>query len=138
MRRVMVFGTFDMIHAGHESLFLQARALVPDPYLIVSVARDANVARIKGRLPRNVESTRRDQAGAHALVDEAVLGDSEGSVPHIVSAKPDIIALGYDQAGEYVEGLEEELRKRGLTTTIVRLRAHEPETYKTSFLIGEA
>ena len=38
MTRIMVFGTFDMIHAGHEDLFRQARALAKEPYLIVSVA----------------------------------------------------------------------------------------------------
>ena len=45
MNRIMVFGTFDIIHAGHEDLFRQARALAEDPHLIVSVARDSAAAR---------------------------------------------------------------------------------------------
>ena len=47
--RIMVFGTFDGIHRGHLHFFKQARGLVKNPYLIVSVARDVNVKRIKGR-----------------------------------------------------------------------------------------
>ncbi len=55
MTRIMVFGTFDMIHEGHADLFRQARALASDPYLIVSVARDAVAQRIKGNRPRHSE-----------------------------------------------------------------------------------
>lgn len=132
--RVMVFGTFDMIHKGHENLFAQARALAPHPYLIVSVARDASVVRIKGHKPHVGEEARRAALASHYLVDNAVLGDAEGYVPHIVAAKPDIIALGYDQEGEYVQKLEADLAAAGLHPRIVRLSAFEPETYKTSKL----
>ena len=130
----MVFGTFDMIHPGHEDLFRQARALSEDPYLIVSVARDSAAARHRGFLPRNSEVVRLERVQNHPLVDEAVLGDVDGYLSHIKAAKPDIIALGYDQSGEYVDHLEGDLRRDGLDTPIVRLKAYQPERYKTSLL----
>jgi glycerol-3-phosphate cytidylyltransferase-like family protein len=67
-------------------------------------------------------------------VDKAVLGDEEGFIAHIAAEAPDIIALGYDQAGEYVENLENELVAAGLRTKIVRLKPFQPEKYKTSKL----
>lgn len=134
LARIMVFGTFDMVHKGHESMFAQARALAAHPYLIVSVARDRSAARMKGAAPRHTEEERLARVAAHPLVHEAVLGDAEGYMPHIVAAQPDIIALGYDQEGEYVEHVERDLRVAGLATRIVRLHAFEPETYKTSKL----
>src|SRR5258708_1819650 len=100
MTRIMVFGTFDMVHAGHEDLFRQARALATDPYLIVSIARDSSVKRIKGITSRNSEKERVALVKANPLVDEVVLGQENGYVEHIVAARPDIIALGYDQDGE--------------------------------------
>lgn len=133
--RVMVFGTFDIVHEGHTDLFRQARALADNHYLIVSVARDKVAERIKGIKPRNSEETRRVAVARHALVDKAVLGDSAGYIGHIRANKPDIIALGYDQEGEFVENLEKDLRKAGLKTRIVRLGAFKPEVYKTSKLI---
>lgn len=136
MTRVMVFGTFDMLHDGHLDLFRQARALVPDPHLIVSVARDLVAARIKGAAPRHSEAERRDLVAASDLVDSAVLGDAEGYMPHIVAAQPDIIALGYDQGGEFVDHLEEDFRAAGMQTQIVRLQPFKPEIYKTSKLMG--
>lgn len=132
--RVMVFGTFDIIHPGHEHFFAQARALVPDPYLIVSVARDSAAERTRGVAPRSNEHKRVEALARHPLVDRAILGDEVGYMEHIAGEKPDIIALGYDQLGEYVENLERDLRDAGLSTKIVRLEAHRPDVYKTSKL----
>ena len=109
----MIFGTFDMIHAGHEDLFRQARSLALDPYLVVSVARDASVVRIKGAKPRHSESERLASMQSHPLVDEALLGDVTGYINHIKAVAPDMIALGYDQSGEYVKDLERDLLKPG-------------------------
>lgn len=134
MARIMVFGTFDMVHEGHEDFFRQARALAPAPRLIVSVARDKVVERIKGIKPRNEEEARRAAVAEHELVDEAVLGDEEGYIRHIRANTPDVIALGYDQGGEFVENLERDLKGAGLSTKIMRLKAFKPELYKTSKL----
>ncbi|MHB1086551.1 MAG: adenylyltransferase/cytidyltransferase family protein [Minisyncoccota bacterium] len=130
----MVFGTFDMLHEGHLDLFRQARSLASEPTLIVSIARDGAVARIKGNHPRRSENERLALVSACKLVDEAVLGDTEGYIAHILEAKPDIIALGYDQEGEYVQTLEDDLQRAGLNTKVTRLTAYKPEMYKTSFL----
>ena len=134
MKRIMVFGTFDMIHKGHEDFFRQARSLAPDPYLIVSVARDNSAKRIKGQSPRNSEDVRLENVREFPGVDDAVLGDEEGHIKHIYACNPDIIALGYDQIGEYVDHLEEELRAAHLQTQIIRLKAYQPEVFKTSKL----
>jgi cytidyltransferase-like protein len=136
MTRIMVFGTFDMLHKGHEDFFAQARTLGKDPYLIVSVARDEAAKKVKGSRPQHSEKERLATVSAHSLVDEAVLGDKEGYMAHIISAHPDIIGLGYDQSGEYVEHLAHDLAGAGLATRVVRLKAFEPEHYKTSKLIG--
>lgn len=132
----MLFGTFDMVHEGHENLFLQARALAPHPHLIVSVARDSAALRSKGSLPSRREAERLALVAAHPLVDEAVFGDESGYVQHIVLARPDIIALGYDQRGEYVENLEKDLAAAGLRPRIVRLSAYRPDIFKSSKLRG--
>ena len=137
MKRIMVFGTFDMIHAGHEDFFRQARALDPEPYLIVSVARDKVVERIKGERPRRGENERLEDVVNHPGVDDALLGDEEGHMRHIRAVSPDIVALGYDQAGEYVDHLEEELRAAYLPTEVIRLKPYQPEMYKTSKLSRE-
>ena len=136
MTRVMVFGTFDMVHEGHVDLFRQARALAPNPYLIVSVARSKSVTRIKGEAPRRTEAERVALLKRNTLVDEVMMGQEDGYIEHIVEAHPDIIALGYDQEGEYVSRLERDLHSAGISPQIVRLEAFNPEIYKTSKLRG--
>lgn len=134
MTRIMVFGTFDMLHDGHLDFFRQARSLAPDSHLIVSIARDAAVARIKGAFPKRTELERLHTVEASDFVDEVVLGDADGFIDHIAHARPDIIALGYDQMGEYVDGLQSALTDAALHTKVVRLKPYKPELYKTSKL----
>ncbi|MBI5470172.1 adenylyltransferase/cytidyltransferase family protein [Candidatus Kaiserbacteria bacterium] len=134
MTRIMVFGTFDMIHAGHEDFFRQARALGAKPHLIVSVARDSAVEKIKGTKPKHSEDERLACIAAHPLIDEALLGDEEGYMEHIRAKAPDTIALGYDQEGEYVERLERDLHAEGLKIHVVRLLPYRSDVFKTSKL----
>ncbi|MBI5645214.1 adenylyltransferase/cytidyltransferase family protein [Candidatus Kaiserbacteria bacterium] len=134
MTRIMVFGTFDMLHEGHLDLFRQARLLASEPILIVSIARDSAAERIKGSKSRRTELERLALVETCDLVDEVVLGDKEGYVEHIKQVSPDIIALGYDQKGEYVDHLDAALDRVGLHPKIVRLKPYKPEIYKTSRL----
>lgn len=131
--RIMVFGTFDMVHAGHEHMFAQARKLANNPFLIVSVARSKNVQKIKSHLPKRSESTRANQLKKNLLVDKVVLGGMKDHMPHIIKASPDIIALGYDQVA-YTRGLRQQLKDAGLKVKIVRLKPHKPHIYKTHLL----
>lgn len=136
MTRILVFGTFDMLHPGHLDFFAQARSLTSEPFLVVSLARDVNVLRLKEKLPRHSETQRLETVRACELVDEAQLGAIEDYITHIVDLKPDIIALGYDQEA-YTENLYQLLEARGLQAQIIRLQAFHPESYKTSKLIGK-
>ena len=63
-----------------------------------------------------------------------ILGDEEGYISHIREVSPDVIALGYDQQGEYVAKLEHDLRDADLAVTVVRLQPFKPDVYKTSLL----
>ncbi len=135
MTKIMIFGTFDMVHPGHEDFFRQARALAPNPFLVVSIARDSVVLRVKGKASRHSEIERLQVVGAHAAVDHVILGDEVGYMAHIKKVNPDIIALGYDQTGEFVADLRRDLKEAGLSTRIKRTRSHKPEIFKTSKLI---
>lgn len=133
--RIMVFGTFDIIHLGHKHFFQQARKLAGkhQPYLIVSLARNKNVKRIKGKSPAASEAMRLAAIKSLSEVNKAMLGAIGDHMPHIIKQKPDIIALGYDQTA-YVKGLRTSLKKAGLKTRVVRLKPHKPHIFKTSLL----
>ena len=129
----MVFGTFDGVHKGHLDFFKQAKKLAPKSFLIVSVARDKNVWRIKGKYPQRNEHTRVTLVKKCKLIDKVVLSGARDHLPHIIKENPDIIALGYDQKA-YVKNLKKDLKKNGLIIKIVRLKPYKEKIYKNSLL----
>ncbi len=132
--RVMVFGTFDVVHEGHRSLFRQAKAYGEE--LVAVVARDETVKAVKGRLPHFDEETRLAAVENEKLVDRAVLGDPEDRYAVIAELKPDIICLGYDQRA-FVDQLPNELQKHGISADVIRLEPFKPEQYKSSKIKAE-
>lgn len=131
MKKVLVFGTFDGLHRGHLSLFNQARAY--GDYLIVVLARDKTVQKVKKHSPAKNESERLKDLQECELINEVKLGHEDNPYKIIGEIKPDIICLGYDQKS-FTDNLSEELRKIGLKTKIYRLKPYEPEKYHSSII----
>jgi FAD synthetase len=142
--RIMVFGTFDGLHQGHLNFFKQARALkslvhgqaknfIENSFLIVSIARDKNVIKIKNEKPRLSEKERLDLVKKCETVDKVVLAGKDKYLKHILKEKPDIIALGYDQKA-YVEELKKDLKSKGILIKIVRLKPFKEHIYKNHLL----
>ncbi len=131
--RIMAFGTFDALHPGHLDFFKQARKLSPNPFLIISVARDVNVKTIKKHNPQFSELKRLRMIASCPLVDKVVLGGIKNYLPHILKENPHIIALGYDQTA-YVKNLKFNLKCKGLSVRLVRLKAFKPNIFKSSIV----
>jgi len=128
---VMAFGTFDYFHAGHEHYLKEARAL--GDQLIVVIARDETVRRVKGQKPMYNERRRLRDVSASPSVTKAVLGNTDDKYKVIKKYKPHILALGYDQF-VFTYGLKQFLIKEKLDAEIVRLNAFEPRTFKSSII----
>ncbi len=127
MRRVVCAGTFDHLHPGHIDYLLQAKALGDE--LIVIVARDETVTRIKGIRPEHDENRRRMDVESTGIPERVVLGNLEQDLFFILGELvPDIVALGYDQRVS-----EEELKTRVPACTVVRLKPFYPDRFKSSF-----
>ncbi|HEX8947353.1 MAG TPA: adenylyltransferase/cytidyltransferase family protein [Dissulfurispiraceae bacterium] len=124
--KVVCAGTFDHLHPGHVEFLKQAKACGDE--LIVIVARDETVKRIKGFLPSHDERLRRNNVEDTHIPDLVVLGNLDTDLFHILDElMPDVIALGYDQRVS-----EDEILKRFPGCKVVRLEAFFPEQYKSS------
>jgi FAD synthetase len=131
--RIMIFGTFDGLHRGHLNFFKQARNLSKASFLIISIARDKNVLKIKGKYPRLDEHQRAKLVRKSNPADKVVLSGIKNHLPHIVKVRPDIIALGYDQEA-YVPNLKKDLNDKGIPVKIVRLKPYKHKIYKNHLL----
>lgn len=123
----MAFGTFDGLHPGHRFFLEQARAL--GDALIVIVARDTNVKKIKGKTAMHDESARLKALTESGLVDKAELGNPTDFYQCLRDHKPEVVALGYDQKAD-----ESAIREVLPEVTIKRVDAFKPEQYKSSLL----
>ncbi|MEM4647670.1 MAG: DUF357 domain-containing protein, partial [Candidatus Nezhaarchaeales archaeon] len=80
-KRVMVAGVFDIIHPGHIYLISKAAELGD---VVVVVARDSTVERLKGRRPVVPEDQRLEVVKNIKGVSEAVLGNEGEDMLKIV------------------------------------------------------
>jgi len=90
---VMAFGTFDFFHAGHENYLEQAKAL--GDQLIVIVARDETVKKVKGRKPMYNERKRLRDVSECKAVDKASLGNADDKYKVIKKYKPEAFFYWY-------------------------------------------
>ena len=128
---VVTAGTFDILHPGHYEILKFAKSLGDE--LIVIVARDETVKKLKGRKPIIPEEQRREMVEALKPVDKAVLGSLKNKLEPILKLKPDIIVLGPDQTTFDEETLKQELAKYNLYPEIVRFRGYKKCPFHSSF-----
>ena len=128
---VMVFGTFDYLHAGHEDLFKQARELGHE--LIAIIGRDKTVKTIKGDFPDHNEKERLKNLKETNWADKIVLGNDKDKMKVIKIYRPDVIALGYDQF-VFTYGIKKLLIELKMDTEVIRLTPYSPNLYKSSII----
>ncbi|MFH1292115.1 MAG: adenylyltransferase/cytidyltransferase family protein [bacterium] len=128
MKKVIVFGTFDLIHPGHLHMFKQAKEY--GDFLVIVISRDKITCQIKGKLPINNEEVRLANIKKLNVADRVRLGCLDDHYRVIKEEKPDIVALGYDQKA-FVDSLSEIIEDH---CQIVRLSPYKPEIYKSSKL----
>jgi FAD synthetase len=129
--KILVFGTFDILHAGHENFFGQAREFGEN--IIAVIARDKTVEQIKGRKAHNHENVRLKNLKKTGLATKVMLGDLKDKYKAIKKVQPDIIALGYDQHA-FTMRLQKFLIDEKMKTEVVRLKPYRPEIYKSSLI----
>lgn len=122
---VLTGGVFDIIHHGHVHMLEAARSL--GDMLVVVVASDSTARRSKRKAPlRHDEEIRQYLVSMIRTVDACVIG-AEGSIFDTVKAiRPDVIALGYDQAHRK-EDIKDGCSKLGLDVEIVRIESPMPD-----------
>lgn len=124
LKVVLVGGVFDLIHPGHIHTLKAAKA--EGDVLVVVVARQSTAQQIKKyRKIYHDEKLRKDLVTSINFVDLAVIG-KEGTLYDTVEyVKPNVIALGYDQAHSEKD-IAENCKKRSLNVQVIRLSTPIP------------
>lgn len=124
MKKVITYGTYDLLHQGHINLLKRAKAL--GDYLIVGVTND-NFDRERGKLNvRNNVLERVDAVRATGFADQIIIEDYVGQkIDDIQKYNVDIFAIGSDWEGKF-DYLKEYCdvvylpRTEGISSTMLR------------------
>ena len=129
MRKVITYGTYDLLHQGHINLLRRAKEL--GDYLIVGVTND-NFDRERGKLNvRNNVLERIEAVKATGLADKIIIEDYVGQkIDDIQKYEVDIFAIGSDWQGKF-DYLNEFCqvvylpRTEGISSTMLRNESQE-------------
>ncbi len=134
-RTAMAFGSFDVFHPGHLHYLKMASRY---GRLIVVVARDINIKKLKGREPLIDEQSRLEMVSSLRFVHKAVLGERVARgwndvYKVLLRYRPDVLVFGYDQRIDMLY-LRQFLDRNRLHPRIVRLGPYKQQRYKSSKL----
>lgn len=121
---MMCFGTFDNFHPGH--LYYLEESKKEGDYLMVVVARDDNVLRIKKKLPRQNEEERFAALEKVKCVDKVVMGNLQNRLAVLEDYKPDVLSFGYDQM------FNKEKIREVFAGEMLTQKPFKPDLYKSS------
>lgn len=136
MKKVITYGTYDLLHQGHINLLRRAKEL--GDYLIVGVTSDS-FDRGRGKLNvRNNVLERVEAVKATGYADEVIIEDYLGQkIDDIQKYDVDIFAIGSDWVGkfDYLNDYCKVVylpRTEGISSTM--LRAESQDTYKIGII----
>ena len=100
MKKVITYGTYDLLHYGHIRLLERAKAL--GDYLIVGVTAEGfDMARGKINVQQSLME-RMDAVKATGIADEVIVEEYEGQkIDDIIRYDVDIFAIGSDWKGKF-------------------------------------
>ena len=125
MKRILTYGTFDLLHYGHINLLKRAKAL--GDYLVVAVSTD-DFNEIKGKKAYHNYETRKMMLEAVRYVDLVIPEENwEQKIHDVKEYHVDIVVMGSDWAGsdrfdylkEYCEVVYLD-RTEGISTTKIK------------------
>lgn len=132
MKRVLTYGTYDLLHYGHIRLLKRAKAL--GDYLIVAISTEEFNA-IKGKKAYHNYETRKEMLEAIRYVDLVIPeNDWEQKRDDVINYHVDVVVMGNDWKGhEKFESLRDICevvyldRTEGISTTKIKQELHLPE-----------
>lgn len=129
--RIVVFGTFDLLHPGHLALLSTAAKIAP---VTVVLTTDQVIGRYKKRAGVNTYQVRSARLKRLPCVESIVPCDAEpGKFETLQQLKPTTIVLGYDQIKLH-QALHKFYDKQPFRPRLITARPYRPEYYKSTLI----
>lgn len=105
MSKIIVNGSFDIVHFGHLKLLEYARSYL-DSFVYVLIDSDRRIKELKGHTrPINNQIERKFLLESLRFVDRVDIFDSDQELEHLIKIfEPDVMVKGSDYKGKSVIG----------------------------------
>lgn len=131
-KKVLVFGVFDGCHGGHKYFLTEAKKLGDE--LIVSVAQDSVIEKIKKRKPAHSMQERIQGLIELNIADEIIPGNEQINTWEILKEfQPNVIALGHDQ-DKLKEAIEKIKHNYPSIKEIIEVDTHNRDQFSSTNL----
>lgn len=126
-KKVLVFGTFDLLHKGHIFFLKEASKYGK---VKVIVPKDKKVFCMKKRMPVNFLKQRIKSLNKQGYEAEV---ENENPWQNVIQNKTDFIVLGYDQNWE--NEVKKAVKKSGYIVKVKKIKkSYRPDIYKSSII----
>ncbi|MGC8582296.1 MAG: DUF357 domain-containing protein [Thermoproteus sp.] len=132
-KKVLIAGTFELLHPGHISYMEQAWRL---GRVVAVVSRDTNAAKIKGRSISVPAENRARVVSSIYYVHKARIGYEDDMLRVVEEERPDVVLLGANQPFDE-RSLAEKFRRRGIEAQILRAEPYECDLCSTTKIINK-
>ena len=129
-KKILAFGSFDGLHDGHRFFIEEIKKR--GEQIVIAVAPDEVIEKIKGRKPRfalseRIEALRNWFPEIKFIPADTGIGDWK----ILEKVRPDVVAIGYDQMS-----LKKSLENSNVAhkPEIVIIESYKPEIYKSSLI----
>lgn len=144
MKRILTYGTFDLLHYGHIRLLKRAKEL--GDYLIVALSTDEFNLREKDKITYHNFETRKEMLEALRYVDLVIPEDNwEQKAEDVSTYKVDTVVMGGDWKGsnkfEYLKEYCEVVfldRTQNISTSQIKEDLSLKEAQKDKFELPDA
>lgn len=131
-KKGLIFGSFDGFHLGHQYFIEMAKAECDE--LIIVLARDEMIQKLKGREPRYLFPERKEKIKSIFPDIEVDAGDEIlGGYKVIERNEPDIVFIGHDQ-DLLRDDIDSWIKNNHLNIAIKQLKGYNEKKFKSSII----
>ncbi len=131
MKKVVVWGKFDVLHEGHLEFLRNAKLLGDELYVVV--IPDYAVKQNSQKMPKRTAIQRKEELMKLYFIKEVYIDSLDDGLLSIIKLKPDIFIFGHDQKTIWEDKLKQYLALKNIKCEYLHLGVYNDGLHLQDF-----